>query len=628
MLQYLLIIIILIVSQLAYATTNVPPVIVKNSRFNPEGKIRITQEEIEKIGATSLTQALQTLGGVQLQDVSGNSSQVLLSMRGFGSNANSNTLLLVNGIPLTNPDLAPPDLNAIPIQEIEYIEIFAGSESVLYGDQAVGGIIQIVTKHTSKKSAAFSCGSGSYNQYNCYAAGNYPVRGLQFAIGGLQSHTDNYRDQNDYDQSLLSGKIEYPYDSGTVYLQYKIAKELMQYPGALTAKQVDENRRQANNDTDFFKDTNGFYHLHLSQSLNSEWLLESDLAVREMHGNGVLYSPFLQSRNIEWLKPQVKGTLEKFSLQAGLDVEHDQYQLETDFGDTQDALYKYGVFGLVNVPIDSRLTLNFGARAAEQNSELVSTIDSHAVNRAFASTLGVSMTFSEQMFGFLRRAGSFRFPKADENASTSPNIKNLKTQQGVAYETGIEFHFAPTVTKISLFQLNLKDEITFDPNQTPEDPFGTNRNLDPTVRRGFSISEKWEISQLLSLGAQYHFVNARFQSGSTEGKRIPLVAENNFQMGLDYAFKEYWNLYSEAIYTGNQFAANDDANVTSPIGGYTIFNTHLRFEYQHFTASLRLNNIFNKYYDFYSIYMPTIDTEYFYPAPGRNVLFTLKYLLE
>src|SRR5580700_4124310 len=111
----------------------VPDIVIKKQKNKPTKNTKkniISKESIAAVGATSLQEALQTLGGVQLQDTTGNGSQVLLSMRGFGGNASSNTLLMVNGIPLTNPDLAPPDLNAIPIQQVEYLEVFAGSESV------------------------------------------------------------------------------------------------------------------------------------------------------------------------------------------------------------------------------------------------------------------------------------------------------------------------------------------------------------------------------------------------------------------------------------------------------------------------------------------------------------------
>lgn len=616
-------------SVILLAATDIPPVVVKKpkSNVNHGSKTVITRQEMTSIGATSLSQALQTLGGVQLHDTSGNGSQVLLSMRGFGANASSNTLLMVNGIPITNPDIAPPDLNAIPIQEIEYIEIFAGSESVLYGDQAVGGFINIVTRHSAKKSASIGCSTGSYDQYNCYAAASSFYKQFSYAIGALTNHTDNYRDHNNYDQNLLSGRFGYDYQSGSLEFNYKIGNERMLYPGALTAEQVDQDRRQANNDSDFFKDWNGFYHLRQNQIIHSDWNLETDLARREMHGSGVLFSPFTQFRMINFLKPQLTGVIQKTKLTTGFEIEHDTYHLNTDFGITDDSLQKYGLFVMTETPVHARVSLLAGIRGAQQDSQLETNTEINTINRAVAATIGAAFTVSPDAIAYLRRAGSFRFPKADENASTSPGVHGLKTQHGVAYETGIDWQWYQILSKIAVFQLNLKNEITFDPNQTPQDPFGTNRNLNPTIRRGFSISEKYQISPQLTIGGQYNYVNARFQSGVNAGNRIPLVSENNMQANVNYQFFDYWNVYTEVIYTGNQFPANDDVNIGSPVAGYTIFNTNLRFQYKDFTASFRVNNVFNKLYDFYSVFQG-VDSEFFYPAPGRNVLLTLKYLVE
>jgi iron complex outermembrane receptor protein len=234
---------------------------------------------------------------------------------------------------------------------------------------------------------------------------------------------------------------------------------------------------------------------------------------------------------------------------------------------------------------------------------------------------------SENISAYVRRAGSFRFPKADENASASPVVNGLKTQQGVSYETGLECHWRKTVTRFSLYQLNLKDEITFDPNQTPKDPFGTNRNFDPTVRKGFSISEKIPITEKISLGSQYNLINARFQSGPNAGNRIPLVAESNLEANLNYQLSGHWTMFIEAIYTGNQFAANDDANIVGALGGYTFYNMNVKYEYKSLTTSFRVNNITNKYYYFYSVFNIYNKTESFYPAPGVNALLTISYIV-
>lgn len=629
-----LLLILLVIATNCFATPNdtvIPPVIVSAKKFanhsiTHAAKTVITQQDMSDIGATSLSQALQELGGVQLQDTVGNGSQVALSMRGFGVNASSNTLLLINGIPIVNPDLASPDLNAIPIQEIEYIEVTSGSEGVLYGDQAVGGTVNIITREKSLEKIAVSCSAGSYNAKNCYAAINNKIKQVNYGLNISSSHSDNYRDRNDYGQNHLSGRLDYAYQTGKLAFDYSLANEHMQYPGALTAEQVRQNRRQSENDTDFFRDWNGFYHLQNQQQLTTNWLLQTDASRREMHGDGILTSPFSQSRVIHFIKPQVKGTVGKLLLNSGIDFENDQYRLQSLYGVTSDAEQKYGIFGIANYPATSRLSFSVGARGAQADNQLDQFEITNVINRAIATTLGTSFQLDPNTQFYLRRAENFRFPKADENAATPPDVHGLKTQRGVSYETGVNWDYKNLLTKFDIYQINLRDEITFDPFQTPQTPFGSNRNLDPTVRRGATLTEKFPITTKVTVDGEYTLAYAKFQSGPYSGNRIPLVSENILHTGVNYAFTQRWNLYTEALYTGNQYAANDNANIAGKIGGYTTYNVNLRYHMQQFSAAFRINNIFNKYYYFYSVFEPSMPLEFFYPAPGRNFLLTLKYV--
>jgi iron complex outermembrane receptor protein len=618
---------------IATNVTMIPHVIVKakaaqavlHDASSGASKRIITQRDISRSGTDSLPRLLQEMGGIQLQDPSGNGTQSMLSLRGFGSNATSNTLILINGIPLTNPDISAPNLNFIPVQDIKYIEIVAGSESVLYGDQAVGGVVNIVTHPKLNKKVSLSCSSGSYNQRACTAALSGEYKKLQYGLHAETSHTDNYRVHNDYNQNLLSGNLGYRYGSGNINFDTNIANERMLFPGALTATQVAQNRRQSTNETDFFRDWSGYYHLKHVQRFSSDWRLETDVARREMHGDGVLMSPFTQSRLSYFVKPQLKGVMRNISVTTGLDLQSDNYNLSTLFGRTVDDQQQYGIFGLVNVPLTQRLIFSAGLRGAEQHNQLQSFTNLNNTNRAAASTLGLTMKVTPDVKIYLRRAESFRFPKADENSDVAVGVDGLKTQRGVSYEAGINFQYKKSKTQFSIYQLNLRDEITFDPLQTPQNPFGVNTNFDRTVRRGLTLSEKWLVTRKITLGGQYNYVNARFQNGVYAGNRIPLVAENIVLANVNYAMTKDWSVYTEALYTGNEYSDNDNANVTGKIGGYTIYNLGVHYSYEHFTASLRLNNIFDKYYYVYSVYQPSQKTEYFYPAAGRNVMLKLKY---
>lgn len=615
-------------------TNNVVPTVFVTAKklerhtFTHGAKSVITHDEMLETGANSLSQALQELGGVQLLNTVGNDSQVALSMRGFGVNASSNTLLLVNGIPITYPDLMPIDLNIIPVQEIELVEVIAGSESVMYGDQAVAGVINVVTRKSSNEKVSLSCNAGSYDQRACYLAVSNHYRQLQYGLNIMSAHTANYRDNNDYDQSRLSGAFNLPYATGAWGLDYQIATERMGYPGGLTAAQVQENRRQAVNDTDFFRDTNGYVQLSNEHKINDHWRLETDFVHRGMSGKGALNMlsviyPFNQSRATNFLRPQLKGVVGKALVTGGVDFDNDHYRLSSAFGLTNDKLQKYGVYGVVNYPLSQSLSLSAGARGAQQNNQLDSFVETNSISRALASTLGLNYDLSDTASVYLRRAGSFRFPKADEDASTLNNLP-LKTQRGAAYETGIKTVWKNWTNKVGVYQLNLTDEITFDPTSTPQQPFGSNRNLPPTVRKGFSLSEQINVNEKIAVSGQYNFVNARFQSGVNSGNRIPLVSEMTGHAGVNVKLREFWNLYTEAVYTGNQYAANDDANAFGQLGGYTTYNINLRYTFKNFSASIRLNNIFNKYYYFYSVVQPGMG-EFFYPAPARNFLLTVKY---
>lgn len=591
-------------------------------------KSLITHQQIITAGVTSLSQALGNLGGVQLRDLISNGNQVSISMRGFGSNATSNTLFLINGIPITNPDLAPPDLNAIPVQEIEYIEITAGSESVLYGDQAVGGVINIITRQYARENINVSVNFGSYQLHNVYASLHHTYDALNNIMTLARNETDNYRDNNHYAQNTLHGNHIYTYCQGTLHFDYKIANENMRYPGALTAKQVRQNRRQAANDNDFFRDANYFFLLQQQHQFHPDWIMDTAFSHRRMYGDGVLTNPFGQNRLTHYLRPQLKGKWCNTIILTGLDIQDDRYHLGSLYGVTNDRQQKYGVFGLAKILTTRNMFLSLGARAAQQNASLHSTGISNTINRAFATTIGATYQLTNDLSYYLRRAESFRFPKADENAFTPPTITSLRTQRGVAYETGWQLQREAYSGKIGLYHLRLRDEINFDPLQTPLTPFGSNRNLPPTIRYGASASGKVSLFNDVSLDGQYNYVKARFQNGIYAGNRIPLVSEHIFRSGIDCHCSEHMNIYLENVFTGSQFAANDDANRISKVGGYTVFNLNTRYVNKCFSASLHLNNIFNKQYYFYNVYSPYLRNVFYYPAPERNVILTLQVAID
>ena len=112
--------------------------------------IVITSDDIEKSGKSSLVEILENVANIQLSSISGTNQDAQVNMRGFGENAFGRVLVMIDGRRLNNPDMSAVNLNAVPVESIDRIEILDGSASALYGDNAVGGVINIITKESTQ----------------------------------------------------------------------------------------------------------------------------------------------------------------------------------------------------------------------------------------------------------------------------------------------------------------------------------------------------------------------------------------------------------------------------------------------------------------------------------------------
>ena len=130
----------------------------------PASIVIITADDIRHSGADNVVELLRNQGGIQISDLYGDGSRATISMRGFGGNAQANTLVLVDGRRLNNADLGNPALNSVSLKDVERIEIMRGSAGVLYGDQAVGGVINIITRRPDKLHAGLAAEAGSYGR--------------------------------------------------------------------------------------------------------------------------------------------------------------------------------------------------------------------------------------------------------------------------------------------------------------------------------------------------------------------------------------------------------------------------------------------------------------------------------
>lgn len=163
----------------------------------------ITPERLAKTSFQSVDELLALLPGVHTARSYGLFSfRSTVSMRGVSSKEQARTLVLLNGVPVNKADGGSVNWNLISTGEIERIEVIKGPGSALYGGNAMGGIINVVTKKpTEKIEGSVAAHYGTYNTkgVNAKFAGKLN-NGFYWAANGLFRNSDGYITQSFADQ--------------------------------------------------------------------------------------------------------------------------------------------------------------------------------------------------------------------------------------------------------------------------------------------------------------------------------------------------------------------------------------------------------------------------------------------
>jgi len=518
-------------------------------------------------------------------------------------------------------------------------------------------VINIITRSPETLAVTVQADYGSYANRALFASvENRHANGLGYRLSAQRHLSDNYRDNNQLRLTDVSSLLSYDYVSGQVFFEYQGIAEGLGLPGPLFADQMALNRTQALNPDDSIETDTRAGRFGIQQTILDGLELLAKYTNRHSDTDGQLSSGgnpalFTSSRRHQELTPRLLAILPLQSgdalLTAGTDLFETEYRIQSDFGITDNTQSQYGVYGRAVVPFSARLAATAGARYGKvKNAIFVDTLafgrslpeGTRIDDKASAWELGLSWQLDPawRLFGKLDR--NYRFVTADEYSAVADNnffadlfafgtiVPLPETQTGLSHEIGIEWQGQGRSFSAQWYQLNIDNEIEFEPVMF------LNTNIGATRRRGVTLEGRYALSDRFTLSATYNYIDAKLREGELKGTALTFIADHSGSVRAHYRHDEHWSGYIEGLGVSDRLFGGDFDHAFTALPGYMVGNLNLSYQHEQFRLSLRLNNLLDKQYsdagnigfDFRQPF-PSPQRETYFPAPGRNLMLSLQY---
>ena len=597
----------------------------------PFGTSLITAEEIQRAGAVNVNDALmRILGVVGRQDFFGGGDYAL-DMRGFGTNSDSNQVVIVDGIRINEADLGGTRLAGIPIESVAQIEVIRGSGAVLYGEGATGGVIIITTnagKGTARKNAAsLYAGVGSYGLREGRANATVTSGGFSLDVNGMKRQADNHRDNFRSDADAVSAVAQWNNDWLRVGVRQSQDGLDTGLPGSLTASEYQSNPRQTTSPADKASIDNLRRGVFVEASAG-DWDFVADVGWRKKELRSVFNSAF-GSFNFDYdvkasnyaLRAVHSAKQSKFSNKLVFGTDYGRWQRDSlgAFPSTATQASRAFYFRDELTVSPSGTVLSGGART-ERISKGNTNAVSGLVDRQNAWELGLLQPLSKEISVYGRAGRSFRLANVDEFSFTSPGVI-LQPQRSKDVELGSRYASGPVKLDARWYRSALTNEIGFDPNAANLFGPGANVNFDPTRRSGLELDGSYVAATNLTLRLNAALRKSTFASGPYSDRQVPLAPRRTLALHAD------WTPMTNHVLSGGVkrvSSQNPDFANQCSVPAYTTADLRYAYQLQKVELSLGITNLFNKQFYTQAFGCTGGVTTSIYPEPGRALTAALR----
>ncbi|MCK5392779.1 MAG: TonB-dependent receptor [Candidatus Omnitrophica bacterium] len=591
-----------------------------------------TQDDIKKTGSVNTLDFLKKSSTVNVSDYYGTGLIATVDMMGFGDNATSNVLVLVNGRRVNNIDMSGIDWTQLPLENIERIEIIKGGGAILYGDNASGGVINIISKKElpNKLNSEINFEAGSYRHTKESLAASGGSDKLNFYTFSEYQSTDGYRQNSHYRSEYSSLKLNsQPRENIDIALDFGHHKYVYGLPAGLTEVNLASgySRRDSTTPLDNVQREENTLGFNIKNKISTDLTIGLDMFYRNRNELEEMFSWFSTTdkklSNIQ-IKPQLLFSFDTNSLTHDTIIGFEFYacDLSADGATSTTDIDRRTLAWFIqdNIVVNEDFNIHLGARLQKEKFTF-DYVGATSTDEGLSFTeelyeLGINYKIADKTNVYCNLARGLRVGKTDEYLVTWPTASvntALKPQQSKTATLGLNSQLTEKIsTSLDYFFMSISDEIYYDPGSW------TNGNYDKIQRQGINASLNFDPVDCLNFNVGYRFIDSEFSSGNYNGKKVPFVPKSIFTVSVKYDFLNNFSLFVDYMYRGKVYLINDLNNISPKLKSYNVTNMKVNYAKNNFEIFCGIKNLFNEIYSEYAATNIGGTSRMLYPSPERN----------
>ncbi len=624
----------------------------------------INKDDIEKKGYSYLSDIFANSPYISVKSGEKGSDRSI-DMRGQGKESSSKVKVMVDGVPLNILDTSHSQspLNSINPSQMDQIEIIPGGGSVLYGNNATGGTINVITKADNQKQYIYA-----QNLYKSYNTDDFSMGIGQSLNDKFYVHFDysfingeGYRDLDQRNSHFVSSGVTYTItDSQKLSFIIKYSENKGITSDGISKEEIKQNRKKSGAFVSDYNNIATDYAIKYDGKISNNYEINAKVYHQELKSDvdgvgkihygtttydGSMIGGFKETKSGTNLKQKIiygTGSVitgydyvhnkllrdSNVHMDTGAPPPHDKYNLLAENKLIKDT---HSVFAILDQKIIGNLKLNSGFRYefAFYDLDRKNSVNNYPPsfvnankndnNQAYSAGLSYDINSLNKIYLSYERGYVSPSPvQLTDKDDKGYTINNLKSQTGDNYEIGYKGYALNSYFSLTAFYSQSNNEIV---RSGDEHKSWKYENIEKTKRMGLEAFAEQNVGKFtLTEGATY--INTKVLEGIYKNQEVATVPDYKVVLSGRYEIVEELNLGLRVNLTGryleNNFILDNQESYAPSVSTADLFVNYKPVEKLYVLAGI--NNLFNEKYnlsqDSYGNYVV---------ASERNFYLGLKY---